>query len=337
MAHANLSLLVLAAGKGTRMKSDKAKVLHELFYAPMLHHVLKAVSPLQPEKTVVVIGHQRQAVQESLSDFSVDTVIQEKQLGTGHAVLCSEPVLGNIKGTVMILCGDIPLIRSETLQAMATEHQSQNSVLTVMTTHLDNPTHYGRVICDSNNSIRSIVEEKDASPEEKKIKEINAGIYCVDAKFLFTNLLSIGTDNSQGEIYLTDLISLAVKEGHHVHKYTNQSPQDILGVNSRIELAEAQHELQLRRNRELMLCGVTMISPGTTLVSPQTKIAQDVTLHPGVQLSGDSNISSGCVIETGALLHNVTLGADCRIGAYSILEECSLPPKTLIPQQTSSC
>lgn len=337
MTHATLSLVVLAAGKGTRMKSNKAKVLHELFYAPMLHHVLKAVAPLHPAKTVVVIGHQGEKVEESLAEFSVDTVIQEEQLGTGHAVLCSEPLLREFTGTVMILCGDTPLIRSETLQAMAEEHESHNAVLTVMTTFLDNPTHYGRIICDIDDTVISIIEEKDASPEQKKIQEINAGIYCVDAAFLFSNLLSIGTDNSQGEVYLTDIVSLAVKEGHRVHKFINPVPQDILGVNSRVELAEAQHELQMRRNKALMLSGVGMLSPETTLVSPETTVGQDVTLHPGVQLSGESIVSAGCIIETGALLHNVTLAANCRIGAYSCLEGCSLLPETVIPPHTSSC
>ncbi|MBU0945054.1 MAG: NTP transferase domain-containing protein [Proteobacteria bacterium] len=337
MTHATLSLVLLAAGKGTRMKSNKAKVLHELFYAPMLHHVLHAVSPLQAEKTVVVVGHQKEAVEESLAGFSVDTVVQKEQLGTGHAVLCSKPVLAEMKGTIMILCGDTPLIRSETLQAMLTAHTQCEAVLTVMTTILDNPSHYGRIICDNEGMVLSIVEEKDANPREKKIQEINAGIYCVDAEFLFSHLLAIGTDNSQGEIYLTDIVSLAVEDGHPVHKFINPVPQDVLGVNSRVELAEAQRELQLRRNRVLMLNGVGMISPETTLVSPQTTIDQDVTLHPGVQLSGESTISTGCVIETGALLHNVTLAADCRIGAYSCLNGCSLQPKSIIPPHTSSC
>ncbi len=334
--HASLSLVVLAAGKGTRMKSDKAKVLHELFYAPMLHHVLNAVSPLLPAKTVVVVGHQRQAVEESLADFSVDIVVQEEQLGTGHAVLCTKPILGTMEGTVMILCGDTPLIRSETLQAMADEHLAHSAAITVMTTILEDPTHYGRVICNNEGMVLSIVEEKDASPEQKKIEEINAGIYCVDAKFLFPHLQSIGTDNSQGEVYLTDIVSQAVQGGLSVHKFTNPCPQDVLGVNSRVELAEAQRELQLRRNRELMLQGVGMVSPDTILVSPQTTLDQDVTLHPGVQLSGESTISSGCVIETGVLLHNVNLAAGCRIGAYSCLEECSLQAETVIPPHTNS-
>ncbi|MBU1138233.1 MAG: glycosyl transferase family 2, partial [Proteobacteria bacterium] len=280
---------------------------------------------------------QRQTVEESLAEYSVETVTQKEQLGTGHAVLCTEPVLGNIKGTVMILCGDTPLIRSETLQAMVTEHQTHEAILTVMTTFLDTPTHYGRVICDIDDMVLSIVEEKDASPEQKRIQEINAGIYCVDAEFLFAHLLSIGTDNSQGEVYLTDIVSLAVREGYRVHKFINPSAQDILGVNSRVELAEAQRELQLRRNRQLMLNGVGMISPDTILVSPKTNIAQDVILHPGVQLSGESTIASGCVIETGALLHNVNLAADCRIGAYSCLKECSLQAETIIPPHSSSC
>lgn len=337
MAQTTLSLVILAAGKGTRMKSTKAKVLHELFYAPMLHHVLAAVAPLQAAKTVVVIGHQREAVEHSLTDFNVNTVIQEEQLGTGHAVLCSEPVLGDLQGTVMILCGDTPLIRAETLQSMAAAHAKNEAVLTVMTTVLDNPSNYGRIISDSDGMVLSIVEEKDASPEERRIQEINTGIYCIDGQFLFNHLLSVGTDNSQNEVYLTDIVSIAVKEGKHVHKFINPASQDILGVNSRVELAEAQRVLQLRRNWILMLNGVTMVSPETTLVSPSSTIAEDVLLHPGVQVSGESSIAPGCIIETGALLHNVTLAADCKIGAYSCLQGCSLHAKSIIPPHTSCC
>jgi bifunctional UDP-N-acetylglucosamine pyrophosphorylase / glucosamine-1-phosphate N-acetyltransferase len=325
-----LYLVILAAGKGTRMKSNKAKVLHEVFYAPMVHHVLNATLALQATKSIVVVGHQRTTVEESLSEFPVEFVVQEEQLGTGHAVLCAEPAIDQMEGCVIILCGDTPLIRPETLQQMLGYHRSQNSTLTVMTTILDNPTHYGRIISDNEGTIFSIVEEKDADPEQKQIQEINAGIYCIDTKFLFSYLKNIGTDNSQGEVYLTDIVTQAVAENFPVHKFTNPSSQDVLGVNSRLELSQAHQELQLRRNHSLMAEGISMINPETIQVSPESTLANDVTLHPGVEISGNSSISSGCEIQAGAILHNVSFGKQCTIGAYCCLKDCELPDHSIL-------
>ncbi len=332
-----LYLVILAAGKGTRMKSSKAKVLHEVFYAPMLHHVLRATTALNTTKSIVVIGHQKESVQKSLRDFHVETVVQKEQLGTGHAVLCAEPAIDDMTGCTMILCGDTPLIRPETLSAMASQHCSANATLTVMTTILENPTHYGRIISDKDKNLFSIIEEKDADSEQKKIKEINAGIYCVNTQFLFTHLKNIGTNNSQGEVYLTDIVTEAVTEGLPVHKFINPSSQDVLGVNSRMELSQAHHELQLRRNRELMAAGVTMIQPETIQVSPDAEVGTDVLLHPGVAVSGNSVIGDCCEIHPGALLHNVVLGSSCTVGAYSCLNSCELSAKSTIPPHHRDC
>jgi bifunctional UDP-N-acetylglucosamine pyrophosphorylase / glucosamine-1-phosphate N-acetyltransferase len=332
-----LYLVILAAGKGTRMKSDKAKVLHEVFYAPMLHHVLDAASPLHPTKSIVIVGHQREAVRESLAAYRVDLAIQEEQLGTGHAVLCGEPAIDTMEGCVMILCGDTPLIRPETLQAMIKSHREQKSTLTVMTTILDDPTHYGRIISSDEGTVLAIVEEKDTNSEQKKIREINAGIYCIDTQFLFTHLRNIGTDNSQGEVYLTDIVTQAVEKKLSVHKFINPAPGDVLGVNSRLELSQAHHELQLRRNRELMASGITMINPDTIQVAPESAIAKDVILHPGIEVRGISSISSGCELEAGVLLNNVTLGRNCHIGAYSCLADCEVSDNTSIDPHSHTC
>lgn len=332
-----LSIVILAAGKGTRMKSDTAKVLHEVFYAPMVHHVLRAVAPLHPEKTVAIIGHQRQKVKKSLQDFPVAFAVQEEQLGTGHAVLCAESLFSDKNGAVMILCGDTPLIRPETLQDMFLKHRESEAVLTVMTTILENPTHYGRIISDETQCVRAIVEEKDASPEQRRIREINAGIYCVDSRFLFDNLKKIGTDNSQGEVYLTDIVTLAVKDGLSVHKFVNPDPKDVLGVNSRFELSQAHHELQLRRNRELMAAGVSMISPETIQVAPQATIDQDVTLHPCVEISGKSQIGRGSTIKNGAILNDSSIGSNVLVGPYSCLDKCSAGDNSTVPAHSKSC
>ena len=206
----NLSTIILAAGKGTRMKSEKAKVLHELFFAPMIHHVLNALTGLDRAKDVVIVGHQRDKVMASLENFDVEFSVQEEQLGTGHAVLAAENHLAGSGDAIMILCGDTPLIQTETLQAMYAHHQKSNTPLTVMTTHLTNPTNYGRIISDESGNVLSIVEEKDATDEEREITEINAGIYCADESFLFSALKEVGTNNSQGEVYLTDIVAIAV-------------------------------------------------------------------------------------------------------------------------------
>ncbi len=320
----SLSLIILAAGKGTRMKSDKAKVLHQVFYAPMVHHVLKATQPLEAETTVVIIGHQRDIVQRSLVPFVVLPCFQEEQLGTGHAVLCAESLLGHKKGTVMILCGDTPLIQTATLQQMYAVHLKHGGPLTVMSTLLDNPTNYGRIVADDAGLVLSIVEEKDATREQKAIKEINAGIYCVETDFLFSTLKQVGRNNSQGEVYFTDIVSIATQQKIPVEKYRTHLPLEVLGVNSRVELAEAHHELQMRRNRQLMLDGVTFHDPATTSVAPDVQIGQDVTLYPGVHITGHSCIAKNCVLENGVLVRDSAIGENASIGAYSCLEKCTI-------------
>lgn len=327
----SLNVLILAAGKGTRMKSEQAKVLHEVFYAPMVHHVLNAVTPLHPSRTIAIIGHQREAVQQSLADFNVEFVVQENQLGTGHAVLAAESTVPEGKQTVMILCGDTPLIRPETLKEMHGAHQQSTAALTIMTTLLDEPTNYGRILLDAQHRVTGIVEEKDASPAQKEIKEINAGIYCIDRDFLFQALHQVGTDNSQGEVYLTDIVKIAVEAGQPVDKFATPHAGDVLGVNSRVELAAAHSELQQRRNRALMLEGVTMHNPATISVSPDSSIGQDSLLLAGVHITGNTQIGSGCHLSQGVLVHNCRIGDNVHIGPYSCLAGMTVPANTVVP------
>jgi bifunctional UDP-N-acetylglucosamine pyrophosphorylase/glucosamine-1-phosphate N-acetyltransferase len=332
-----LSVIILAAGKGTRMKSDKAKVLHEVFYAPMVHHVLNAILPLNPAQTIVIIGHQKEAVEKTLASFDVDFVVQEAQLGTGHAVLVAENAVIEDADTVMILCGDTPLIKTETLQEMYFCHKKQNSILTLMTTVLENPTNYGRIICDANNKVQGIVEQKDATCEQRKIKEINAGIYFVEKTFLFSALKRVGTNNSQGEVYLTDIVRLAVENGLVVDKCVVHAPLDVLGVNSRIELADAQNELQMRRNRLLMLQGVSMNNPATIIVSPESSIEKDTVLDPGVNISDGCRIGRSCRVGQGSILKNCEIGDNAIIGPYSYLVDCTVATGTTLSPFSKSC
>lgn len=325
-----LSIIILAAGKGTRMKSEKAKVLHKIFCIPMIHHVVKAIAPLQAEKTIVVVGHQQEAVKDALKDFLVTHVVQEEQLGTGHAVLAAERAIPRNSGNILILYGDMPLIKSETLVDMHNRHLSSGAALTLMTTLLENPTNYGRILSGVNDAVTGIVEQKDATPDQQKIREINAGIYCVSREFLFQALKKVGTENSQGEVYLTDIVGLAVKSDLKVEKYTTSHSLDVLGVNSRVELAQAHLALQKRRNRELMLAGVTIYSPETTLISQDSSIGMDSILSTGVEITGASRIGTSCTIGRGAIIRNCRIGDNVTVGPYCCLTGITLPAKTLM-------
>ncbi len=329
----HITAIILAAGKGTRMKSERAKVLHELFFKPMLHHVLDTVTVADIEQIAVITGHQGEEVLASLDEYSFTPVIQEEQLGTGHAVLCAQEACA-ASDLIMILCGDTPLIRPQTLQAMITQHRENRDSLTLMTTHLANPFGYGRIISDRDGQILEIVEEKDADPEQRKINEINGGIYLVDRKFLFQALDQVGTDNSQGEVYLTDIVKIAKKDSHSVQTYLHSPAIDILGVNSRVELALAHAELQMRHNREIMLSGVTMYGPETILLSPQSSIDRDSTIEGNVQITGSSKIGTNVRVCSGAVIHNCRIGNQAIIGANAVLRNTVIGAETTVAPLT---
>jgi bifunctional UDP-N-acetylglucosamine pyrophosphorylase / glucosamine-1-phosphate N-acetyltransferase len=333
-----LSALILAAGKGTRMKSEKAKVLHEVFFAPMINHVLDAVQSLFQE-TIVVVGHQGKQVQEALSGYQVFFAEQKLQLGTAHAVLAAENHLLGPGGTVMILCGDTPLIRTETLRLMLEEHLAAGALLTVMTTVLENPTHYGRIVTDGQGRVARIIEEKDASPEQKQIREVNAGIYCADIQFLLSSLREIGTDNKQGEFYLTDIVEIAVNKGKSVHRFLCDDGGEVLGVNSRNELAQAHAILQLRRNAQLMAAGVTLLQPASIFIEKGVTIGIDTVIEPGVHLQGRTRIGCNCRIGPFVVLRDTMLADRVTVGTCSYLagaligEDERITPHSIITDQ----
>jgi len=331
--HPPITAVVLAAGKGTRMKSSRAKVLHEVFFQPMVHHVLNTIQETGIDRCVVIVGHQRQEVLRVLQGFSIIPVVQEAQLGTGHAVLCAENACSETD-LVMILCGDTPLIQATTLQAMIETHREQRATLTLMTTLLDQPFGYGRILCDARGKVQAIIEEKDATDEQRRIQEINAGIYLVDRSFLFAALGQVGTDNSQGEVYLTDIVAVANRQGLTVHKFVHPQAMDVLGVNSRVELAQAQAVLQHRRNRSLMLSGVTLQAPETILIAPECAIGQDTAIMGNVRISGGTSVGRECWIASGTVLHDCQLGDGVTIGANSVLEHCRIPEGETIPPLT---
>ncbi|MEJ2033450.1 MAG: sugar phosphate nucleotidyltransferase, partial [Deltaproteobacteria bacterium] len=234
-------------------------------------------------------------------------------------------------GMVMILCGDTPLIRTKTLAQMIEEHVAKETPLSVMTTSLDDPTNYGRIITDSQGHVLRIVEEKDAAPAEKEIREVNAGIYCVEIGFLLAALRQVDAGNKQGEFYLTDIVGIANREGHGVNRFLCPDPDEVLGVNSRLELAQAHACLQQRRNRELMGSGVTILQPETTFVGKQVRIGPDTVLHPGVHLQGRTEIGSGCIIGPYAVLCGTVLADGVRVGAFSWLAGACAAKNEVIP------
>lgn len=329
----DLSVIVLAAGKGTRMKSSRAKVLHEIFFKPMLHHVLNAIKPLGCKRTVVIVGHQEQRVREALKEYNVETVVQKEQLGTGHAVQMAGPVIPERDGIVMILCGDTPLISTSALQQMVKKHCDNHADLTVMTTVLDNPFGYGRII-ENGDSLAAIVEEKEADEIQKKIKEINAGIYLVDRRFLFEALATLTPENTQGEFYLTDIVQYAVSCKRTTQKCRNAEPLEVLGVNSRVELEAAQRHLQEQRNRELMLQGVTITNSATVVIGPSAIIGVDTSISQNVIISGDTHMGHGCRIAGGVVIENCTIGNNVIIGANSVIRNSKIGDSVTIPPLT---
>lgn len=308
-----ISVIVLAAGKGTRMKSELAKVLHPVFFAPMICHVLDTVQQLSAAATVVVTGHQAEQVEATLAGYPVTFARQTEQLGTGHAVLATEGLLGGRRGTALILCGDTPLVRPSTLQSMIAGHCAQQRTLTVMTTKVDDPSHYGRIVLNDQGVIERIVEEKDADAAERLIQEVNAGIYCADLDFLFAALRQVGRDNKQGEVYLTDIVAIARQSGHAVGRFVCPDPVEITGVNSRVELARAGKVMQERRNQALMLAGVSMVHPDSIFIEKSVLIGQDTEIHSHCVLAG-----------------NTVIGQGCRLEPFCKLVDCQAPDRAVI-------
>jgi bifunctional UDP-N-acetylglucosamine pyrophosphorylase/glucosamine-1-phosphate N-acetyltransferase len=335
MTKNHVAALVLAAGLGTRMKSDKAKVLHEVLFKPMLLHVLDTVKTLNLDHTYVIVGHQREKVAELVSSYQASCVTQDKQLGTGHAVLCAENELGSAGGTVLILSGDVPLIKAGSLRAMLASHAANLPSLTLMTTKLDDPTNYGRIVRDRHGRLLEITEEKDATEAQKKIREINAGIYCAEVPFLFKALKKVGSDNKQGEIYLTDIVKIAIGMGLQVDIFSGAGGEELLGINSRSELDAANKYLQHHKNRQLVADGVSLIDPETIFIQQEVQIGRDTVIHANVQISGNSIIGSNCTIGPDVILHDCQIGDNAGIGAFSNLTSCTVQNNETVAPHTN--
>ena len=315
------SALILAAGKGTRMKSEKAKVLHEIAGRLMLEWPLSAATEAGARDIVVVAGHQADQVRRAVEGHpSVRLAVQEEQLGTGHAVACAMPELAEVSGPLLILCGDTPLLRGNTLARLVETHQKAGAAVTGLTAIMENPFGYGRMIRDSENSVKRIVEQKDATFEEAAVKEINSGIYCMDTDFLRKHIDRIGSENAQNEYYLTDLLGIAVAEHLTCTAMIAEDPLEIMGVNDRVQLAEASGILRRRINHRLMRDGVTIIDPESAYIDPDVRIGPDTLIWPGAIITGSTEIGRGCTIESGVRIDDCRISDNVHIKSGSVLE-----------------
>jgi bifunctional UDP-N-acetylglucosamine pyrophosphorylase/glucosamine-1-phosphate N-acetyltransferase len=319
----DLDVIILAAGQGTRMKSKTVKVLHRAAGRRIIDYVVDLAADVCERPPVIVIGHQRDAVQEAIGDRG-RFAIQQQQKGTGHAVLMAAEILEReaARGRhVLILSGDVPLTRPETLRQLLDQHEAEKNALTLLTMKLDDPAMYGRVVRDENGAVGRIVEMKDASPEERAINEVNAGVYVFDAAHLFANLRSLSDDNAQGEYYLTDLIAVLRGRGERVGAVVAADATEALGVNSRADLAVVEAEIQRRVVEKLMADGVTFRNPTTVVIDSTVTIGNDSVVYPFVTIEGTTKIGSGCVIEPGVHLVNVTIGENVHVKTGTVAED----------------
>lgn len=315
----NLDVIILAAGLGTRMKSATIKILHRAAGRPIIDYVLDLACDVCTRPPVMVIGHQRDAVQQAVGDRA-RYAVQEEQLGTGHAVLQAASLIGN-SGRVLILSGDVPLTRPETLRQLLDEHERSGNALTLLSMRLADPAMYGRVVRDERGEVVRIVEAKDATDDEKQINEVNGGIYVFEAEHLFDNLRNLSTNNAQGEYYLTDLIAVLRNSGKRVGATVAGDPIEALGVNSRAELAAVENEIQRRVVERLMTGGVTFRNPSTVVIDSTVAIAEDTVVYPFVTIEGKTTIGSRCVIEPGVHLIDCTVGDDVHLKTGTVADD----------------
>ncbi|MGW4871189.1 bifunctional UDP-N-acetylglucosamine diphosphorylase/glucosamine-1-phosphate N-acetyltransferase GlmU [Streptomyces chartreusis] len=311
------AVVVLAAGEGTRMKSATPKVLHEICGRSLVGHVLAAARELDPENLVVVVGHAREQVVAHLgeTDPGVRTAVQAEQNGTGHAVrMALEELGGGVDGTVVVVCGDTPLLTGETLTALAATHSGDGNAVTVLTAEVPDATGYGRIVRDgASGAVTAIVEHKDATESQRAIREINSGVFAFDGQLLADALGKVRTDNSQGEEYLTDVLGILREAGHRVGASVAADHREIAGINNRVQLSEARRILNDRLLTAAMLSGVTVIDPATTWVDVTVTFEQDVTVQPGTQLQGDTHLGEGADVGPNTRLKDTRVGAGARV------------------------
>lgn len=320
----DLHVVILAAGKGTRMKSARPKVLHRVAGQPMIDYVMRAAESLNPRTITIVVGHMKELLRQGLERYpNLSFATQDPQLGTGHALLQTSGILEGQNGFVLLLSGDVPLLKGDTLAALVQKHQESKVAATVLTALVEQPYGYGRVI-RMKGKISRIVEERDASPTQRKIREINSGVYAFSLAPLFDALRGLATGNAQGEYYLTDLISTYRRRRLGVETVVLDDPNEIRGINSRSELAEASRIVRQKKNEELMASGVTIEDPTTTYVDDDVIIGADTVIHPGVHLEGKTQIGQACEIHAGVRIINSTLGDRVTVQNHCVINSGKL-------------
>ncbi len=311
--------IVLAAGKGKRMKSKLYKVLHPVCGKPMVGHVVDTVRRTNSKRTVVIVGHGAEEVKTYLGD-QAEYALQAEQLGTGHAVRQAEELLGKEEGTTILICGDTPLVRAETIEAMIALHESEGAAATILTAVPEDPTGLGRIIRGEDGGVLRIVEQKDCTPEEAAVKEINTGTYCFDNRKLFDALSKVTNDNAQGEYYITDVIGILRGEGEKIAAYATQDLTESIGVNDRVVLSQAEAAMRERIVHEHMLGGVTVIDPSSTYIGAEVTIGSDTVLLPGTVLTGRTVIGEDCKIGPNSELENAEIGDGTSV-AHSVVRD----------------
>ena len=303
-----LGVILLAAGQGTRMKSAVPKVLHSLGGKALYLHVLETAKRLDPAAVAIVVGHAARTVQEACPVRDINWAVQEEQLGTGHAVLCAHDKFRGFNGDILILSGDVPLIEEQTLRMMIEHQRSSRADLSFLTAQLDNPKGYGRILRNAQGAIAGIVEEKDATDEQRQISEINTGIYVVSSPFLFDALAAVRNHNQQKEYYLTDIVAIALRQGKEVEAVHVDDVRETLGINSREDLAKMEKNLRDKINQKWMLAGVTLQDPDTTYIEETVRIGQDTVIGPNTHLKGKTVIGERCQIDGTAFLTDMEIG-----------------------------
>jgi bifunctional UDP-N-acetylglucosamine pyrophosphorylase / glucosamine-1-phosphate N-acetyltransferase len=314
-SHRPAAVIVMAAGQGTRMKSATPKVLHEIGGRSLVGHAVVTARALDPEHLVVVVGNGRELVEAHLNEIDpgARTAVQEQQLGTGDAVRAGLSAVPDIDGAVLVTSGDVPLLEPDTLRDLLDAHQAEGNAVTVLTAKVPDPTGYGRIVRAADGSVDGIVEHKDASDGQREIDEINAGIYAFDAAVLRDGLARITTDNAQGELYLTDVLTIARKDGRRVGAHVTADTMQTEGVNDRVQLATLRAELNRRTLDRLMRSGVTIVDPNTTWVDGTVTIEPDATLLPNTQLHGATTVGAGAAIGPDTTLTDVEVGAGATV------------------------
>jgi len=330
MHSADTSIVILAAGKGTRMHSALAKVLHRAGGRPLIEHVLRACQPLKPAQILAVVGHQADDVAALVAPFAAQTILQQPQRGTGHALQVARRAIRRSAKFALVVPGDAPLLRASTLAALLDAHRRGEAAATILTAELDDPTDYGRIVRDSEGRVQSIVEEKAATPEQRAIREVNSSIYCFTLEKLWPCLAALRPANAHHELYLTDAISLLRARNERVLAQIAADPREILGCNTRASLAQVDRIFRARKAAELMDAGVTIYLPETVVIDPEVTAGQDTVIEPCVQLLGKTRIGARCKIETGSVLHDARLDDDAAVLAHSVLDTCRLGPHSRV-------